>query len=137
MENRASSVDRTGPETGVHSGSVDSPFRLGLSDIHGNGVFSTSDIPATTRLYEVFWLTAKGQEVQKNGGNPLWPAGVGVGDWTVYFNHQKEANCRTEVEDDIWYLVSIVDIARDVELTVDYRRFPIFMDRRVDGYFER
>lgn len=83
-------------------------FEFKESPIHGNGIFTTEDIPADTRLFQT--------HVIDSTFAPCW-ANIKP---NCMYNHSVRANCASITEENYKLLVSIRNIERGEELLVDF-----------------
>lgn len=100
------------------------------SGIHGDGIFTTTDIPEGTRIMVISGEVIGAEECERreneennvyifwNGDNYI---DVSKTDKIKYVNHNCDANCHIEDRDEnsLW-LVASRDIRSGEELTIDY-----------------
>lgn len=112
------------------------PVRLGLSPIHGFGVFAADPIPANTRVWEFTdgvdyrlpadvvercpepWKTDLLKYAYRDSTGDY----ILCGDAARFMNHSDDPSCDDSGD---LYTVSRIDIAAGQELTCDYRTFDL------------
>ncbi len=102
------------------------PLKLyvAASQIHGDGLFTESVIPANTKLFVIADLKRHHEKkdwISKNG---------------KLINHQKRSNTHLEREGNQVFLYSSRDIEIGEELTSDYSRLPPPFINNVNGFIE-
>lgn len=81
---------------------------IGFSDIEGNGLFATDEIPKDTNLGISHKLI----------DNELIRLPLGG-----FINHSKEENCTLIQKDNNFYLLTLKNIEVDEELVLDYNKY--------------
>ena len=117
----------------------DVKFKVGPSNIAGNGLFANSSFKAGEKLFPLFWLRG-GQDFnqgRKQGKSIQWPRDVAWGNLTMHVNHQKSSNCSIKEEGGTWYCVSKKPLTKGAEITIDYRKAPSFADSDITGFIEK
>jgi hypothetical protein len=97
---------------------------ISKSKIHGEGLFTNSDIE-------------NGKQITEVGDLDKWNRGVEFRtEFCKKVNHQINGNTRVEIVGNKLYLVSDRDIKGGEELTTNYKNLPDYFNRKTDNYIE-
>jgi len=103
-------------------------YKIVESRIHGKGVFSDKDLDKGEKVARlVNEMDIMVQTLQLDDKDPRTEVGK-------YVNHHTRPNSKFVRDPNSlwWYLVTVKDIKKDRELTIDYTDTPWFVDKSLD-----
>ena len=103
------------------------PIYISKSNIDGKGVFAGKDINANENVGTAI-------EVSSFRDNMEYPGDFSVTNIGDRVNHKDSPNAKLIKSGYIYQLVSNRKINKDSEITIDYKKNPIFVERDTKGF---
>ena len=105
------------------------PIYISKSNIDGKGVFAGKDINANENVGTAI-------KVSSFKGNTEYPRDFFITSIADRLNHKDNPNAKLIKSGYIYKLVSNRKINKDSEITVDYKKNPIFVERNTKGFVQ-